>query len=110
MFLLTVLLSLKQFEGKHVFIFLVVLQSQIPNSSCIRFVAAGVEKEKEGEKNRRDTTEDKFVAFFSRRCLLYFWIKGKKSSLIFCEGRDQDKSEAKSNKEKSKEKERGGEN
>lgn len=98
MFLLTVLLSLKQFEGKHVFIFLVC---------CIRFVAAGVEKEKEGEKKRkkrRDTTEDKFVAFFSRRCLLYFWIKGKKSSLIFCEGRDQAKSEAKSNKE------RGGEN
>ena len=44
MFLLTVLLSLKQFEGKHVFIFLVC---------CIRFVAAGVEKEKEGEKKEK---------------------------------------------------------
>ena len=99
MFLLTVLLSLKQFEGKHVFIFLGVLQSQIPNSSCIRFVAAGVEKEKEGEKKRRDTTEDKFVAFFSRRCLKNFWIKGKKSSLIVCEVRNQDKSEPKSKKE-----------
>lgn len=60
-----------------------VLHGQAQDSSCIRFVAAGEEKEatKKSERRKKDR-EDKFVAIFSRRCLVDFGNQQKQTKLV----------------------------